>query len=102
MIHYLLLPSKRYVEFPFWCLIRLFYETVENYDLSSDHGAEKYSSYSFFCLGADFKKAITKGTCMRHSQVGAVFFHAHRQCSKSSTQAHRPSIKLSFDSFIVI
>jgi len=102
MTNYLLLPGKRYIEFPFWCLIRLFYETVENYDLSSDHGAEKCSSNPFFCLGTDFKKAITKRTCMRHSQVGTVFFHAYGQCPESSTQANRPSIKLSFDSSIVI
>ena len=30
---------------------------MENYYLSPDHSAEKYSSNSFFCLGADFKKA---------------------------------------------
>ncbi len=52
MIHYLLLPGKRYIEFPFWCLVRLFYETVKDYDLPPDHGAEKRSSNSFFCLGS--------------------------------------------------
>ena len=57
MTNYLLLPSERYIEFPFWCLVRLFDETVKNNDLSSDHGAEKCSSKSFFCLGTDFKKA---------------------------------------------
>jgi len=102
MTNYLLLPSERYIEFPFWCLVRLFDETVKNNDLSSNHGAEKRSSNSFFCLGTDLKKAITKRACMRHSQVGTVFFHAYGQCSKSSTQANWPSIKLSLDSFIVI
>jgi len=33
MTNYLLLPSEGNIEFPFWCLIRLFDKTVKNNDL---------------------------------------------------------------------
>jgi len=29
MTDYLLLPGERYIEFPLWCLVRLFDETVK-------------------------------------------------------------------------
>jgi hypothetical protein len=58
MTTYLLLPSERYIEFPFWCLVRLFDETVKNNDLSSDHGAEKRSSNSFFALARISKRPL--------------------------------------------
>jgi len=67
MINYLLLPGKRYIEFPFWCLVRLFDEAVKDYDLPPDHGAEKCSSDSFLSFGADFKKTVAKRPSMRHA-----------------------------------
>jgi len=92
MIHYLLLPSERYIEFPFWCLVRLFDEAVKNNYLSSDHGAEKSSSNSFFCLGADLKEATAKRPCMRNSQVGP---YSSMRTDNARNRARKPTGQVS-------
>jgi len=52
MLKYLLLPSTRYVKFPFGCFVRLLYDTVKDYNLSPNQGAEKCPTDSFISFGA--------------------------------------------------
>lgn len=56
--------------------LRLLDELVQHDDPSSDERAVEHSRQTFRRLEPEFEKAVTHGPGVRHSEVGAVQFHA--------------------------